>query len=194
MSIKLSESNSQWQTKIDTPCPLLLPCSDCKQLLLATDFYPSKRGRKTITGDLVLSVCKKCSIERYKKLDPRRKLYYGAKRRAKTDGHEFTIQMEDIVIPEFCPVFGIKIEDGTGTGCRGGGVNDNSASLDRIDNSKGYVPGNVAVISRRANRAKNDSSARELVSLLTYASKQGSLLSKADKAILAAILSHVEKD
>lgn len=158
------------------------------------DFYPSKRGRKTITNLLVLSVCKSCSIERYKKLDPRRKLYYGAKRRAKTDGHEFTIQIEDIVIPEFCPVFGIKIEDGTGTGCRGGGVNDNSASLDRVDNSMGYVPGNVAVISRRANRAKNDSSASELVSLLTYASKQGNLLNEADKTVLTALLNQCRKD
>jgi hypothetical protein len=39
---------------------------------------------------------------------------------------------------------------------------DNSYSLDRIDSSKGYVKGNIWVISLRANRIKNDSTPQEL--------------------------------
>mgnify|MGYP007075817688 CR=1 FL=1 len=35
-------------------------------------------------------------------------------------------------------------------------------SLDRIDSSKGYIKGNVWVISLRANRIKNDSTPQEL--------------------------------
>lgn len=35
-------------------------------------------------------------------------------------------------------------------------------SLDRIVPSLGYVPGNVAVISHRANRIKSDATADEL--------------------------------
>ena len=36
-----------------------------------------------------------------------------------------------------------------------------SASFDRVDNTKGYIPGNVLVISWRANRIKNDGTAQE---------------------------------
>lgn len=39
---------------------------------------------------------------------------------------------------------------------------DDSYSLDRIDSSKGYIKGNVWVISLRANRIKNDSTPDEL--------------------------------
>jgi hypothetical protein len=39
---------------------------------------------------------------------------------------------------------------------------DNSYSLDRIDSNKGYVKGNVWVISRRANVIKNNATLEEL--------------------------------
>jgi hypothetical protein len=182
---------SGWKTKIDTPCPLLAPCSDCKELLPVTNFYPAKNKRKTILGGSIISTCSYCAIERYKNLDPRVKLFYGAKKRALSGGQEFTITIEDIVIPETCPVFGVKIQDGTGSGPRGGGFNDYSASLDRIDNSKGYVPGNIAVISRRANRTKNDSSVSDLVRLLVYSSKNGELFNESDLIALKSLLNNI---
>jgi len=40
-------------------------------------------------------------------------------------------------------------------------VKENSPSLDRIDSKKGYVPGNVMIMSWRANRIKNDGTAAE---------------------------------
>jgi hypothetical protein len=127
---------------------------------------------------------------RYKNLDPRIKLYYGARKRALSDGQKFTITVDDIVIPETCPVFGDKIEDGTGSGPTGGGFNDYSASLDRIDNSKGYEPGNIAVISRRANRTKNDSSVSDLVNLLVYSSKNGELLNESHLLVLSNLINN----
>lgn len=45
----------------------------------------------------------------------------------------------------------------------------NAASLDRIDNSKGYVRGNVMVISLRANAIKNNATAEELTAVAAYA-------------------------
>jgi hypothetical protein len=45
---------------------------------------------------------------------------------------------------------------------------DSSPSLDRIDNSKGYVKGNVAVISFRANTLKNNATADELRAIANF--------------------------
>jgi hypothetical protein len=42
------------------------------------------------------------------------------------------------------------------------------ASLDRIDRSKGYVPGNVRVISLRANLLRKDITHRELRALADF--------------------------
>ena len=83
-------------------------------------------------------------------------LLAGARKRGRLKGIECTITHEDIVVPEFCPVFGVRLEvaDGIAT--------NNSPTLDRIDNAKGYVPGNVMVVSWRANRLKADATFDEL--------------------------------
>jgi hypothetical protein len=40
--------------------------------------------------------------------------------------------------------------------------------LDRVDNTKGYVKGNVIVVSRRANVLKKDATLNELRQLADY--------------------------
>lgn len=84
-------------------------------------------------------------------------LLRGAKRRAKASGIECSITLADIVIPEVCPLLGIPLRKGDGV------TTGNSPSLDRKDNAKGYIPGNVWVISYRANTAKGTLSADELI-------------------------------
>jgi hypothetical protein len=84
-------------------------------------------------------------------------MLYRARERAKDKGIECTITREDIFIPEFCPALKIKLDLDNGVEDR-----DSSPSLDRFDLTKGYVPGNVHVISFRANRIKNDSTPEEL--------------------------------
>jgi hypothetical protein len=86
-----------------------------------------------------------------------------AKRRAKSKGWDFDITIEDIVIPDICPVLGIPINRDNNFQQR-----NNSPSLDRIDSSKGYVKGNVRVISWRANRLKNDATLDELKRIVEY--------------------------
>lgn len=86
--------------------------------------------------------------------NPASYLLSAAKSRAKSSGMEFNIAIDDIEIPRFCPVLGIELVH------RGGRTN--SPSIDRIDNSKGYVKGNVIVISVRANLIKRDATLLEL--------------------------------
>lgn len=99
---------------------------------------------------------------------PTHHLYHNAKKRAKDKGVPFEITKDDIIVPEFCPVLGIRLERGRGTR----GYADTSPSLDRIVPELGYVRGNVAVISMRANRIKSDANAEELAAVLSYVQKE----------------------
>ena len=85
-----------------------------------------------------------------------------AKQRAKLKQIDFNLELNDFEIPEVCPVLGIKLIASKDN------KSNNSPSLDRIDNSKGYVKGNVRVISWRANHIKTDATLSELESVVAY--------------------------
>lgn len=94
-----------------------------------------------------------------------RYMFNAAKCRAKKKGREFTISIEDVVVPTHCPVLGIPLfakKDGTT------GPGPNSPTLDRIDNKLGYIKGNVIVISYRANGLKSDATIDEVRRVLAY--------------------------
>ena len=78
-----------------------------------------------------------------------------ARSRAIRRGVRFSIALEHIVIPQSCPALGIPILLGEERSA-------NSPSLDRIVPKLGYVPGNVRVISDRANRLNSNRSLSEL--------------------------------
>lgn len=88
-----------------------------------------------------------------------------ARSRAKTRGIAFTIEPDDVVVPAKCPVLGIEVA------CAHGGLKSTSPTLDRIDNTKGYVKGNVIVVSWRANRLKSDATIDELRALVSFYEK-----------------------
>lgn len=79
-----------------------------------------------------------------------------ARARAKEKGLEFNLTEEDVQIPPTCPVLGISIRPGNGVLC------DNSPTVDRINNMKGYIKGNVEVISWKANRIKSNATYKEV--------------------------------
>lgn len=84
-------------------------------------------------------------------------LFSLSKKRARREGLEHSISLEDIKIPSHCPYFGFEI-----TRIWGQGRVRTNASLDRIDSSKGYIPGNIQVISHLANTMKQDVSIEQL--------------------------------
>ncbi len=91
-------------------------------------------------------------------------VFHAAKARAKKKGLPFTICLQDLpsVLPERCPVLDIPLQKGKGVPA------DHSPSLDRLVPEKGYVPGNVIVVSFRANSMKRDASLEELERLVAF--------------------------
>jgi hypothetical protein len=81
----------------------------------------------------------------------------------KIAGIEFNLNFGEIDFPEYCPILGIKIDYFAKFSPK-----DNSPSFDRIDCTKGYVSGNVMIISNKANRIKSDGNIEELRKILTY--------------------------
>jgi hypothetical protein len=93
--------------------------------------------------------------------DPQHYLWYVARTRSRQNGTEFTIVKEDVIIPKVCPILGLVLT-------KGDGYLPNAMSLDRVDNTKGYIPGNVRVISRKANLMKSDLTIDILEKLINY--------------------------
>jgi len=160
---------SKWSTKLDTPCPLLMPCASCKALLPICDFYETKsQTRRDICGKFRTSICKSCNLQSYTQLDQRKKLLIGARARAQKEKMECSIKKEEIHIPRHCPILGIEIKPNTGKGRQGGLGNPNAPSLDKVIPSKGYISGNICVISALANKLKNDGLEEEFLAILLY--------------------------
>lgn len=61
-----------------------------------------------------------------------------------------------------------------------------SYSLDRVDNKKGYVPGNVVVMSYKANRLKNDGTAEEHETIAKWMRDQGAKTANDNTAVTRA--------
>jgi hypothetical protein len=110
-------------------------------------------------------ICKPCQANLSKAgrvNHPKRFILYRSRGNAKIRGIENTLTEADISeIPEFCPIFPwIQLRYEVGNG-----INEGSPALDRIDNTKGYIPGNVRLISHRANVLKSDATDQELLAL-----------------------------
>ena len=150
--------------------------SPCKKYVLCETSCSCGGGTtKTRRHDIVSGKIQSCgclrrerSVETNKKrFDPNAisktaeyKMLARAKSRAKKNNLPFNIELDDIVIPERCPLLGIKIES---TEVRN---SPNNPSLDKIIPEKGYIKGNVWVISNRANTLKNDATLQELKTLV----------------------------
>lgn len=96
------------------------------------------------------------TIDQNKELIMLARAKFSAKK-GNSKNHElgFTVEFKDIQWNTHCPILGLELD------YKAKGRQENSVSFDRIDPNKGYVPGNVFIISWRANRIKNDGTAEE---------------------------------
>lgn len=78
-----------------------------------------------------------------------------AKRRARKRNIFFDLTIDDIHIGNTCPILGMAFEVGADNW-------QNSPSLDRIDNRRGYEPDNVIVVSMMANSIKNQATPEQI--------------------------------
>lgn len=107
------------------------------------------------------SSCKACkkAAHDWKQVPIEKRIYHRVKARAKEKNLDFDLDLSDIVIPDKCPVFNHEfIYNDT----------DWTYSVDRKDPIKGYVKGNIMIISNKANRAKNNLSIDEFKLVLAY--------------------------
>ena len=77
-------------------------------------------------------------------------------------GWEWNLHFGDLDWPTHCPILGLELD------YFAEGRQENSPSFDQIDAGKGYVTGNVQVISWRANRIKNNGTAEEHRKIAEY--------------------------
>lgn len=133
-------------------------CCQCEKVLPLEDFYLDKNRKKTETRRK--SQCKSCCAsykhDRYERMKSDLRFHFsymvrGAKRR----NSEVSIDV-DYLMEMWreqggkCYWLGIDLLGGDADPCHPGKV-----SLDRLDNTKGYVPGNVVLSSAFANMGRN---------------------------------------
>lgn len=109
------------------------------------------------------TVTKNFFKKKYYHLSTKRgRLYYRVK--FNRNNHKVGIVQKDIIPVDKCPYLGIDLsyekEDKD---------KDNYATIDRIDSSKGYIVGNIEVVSLKSNRMKNKATELELLQFSTNA-------------------------
>jgi hypothetical protein len=84
-----------------------------------------------------------------------------ARVRAKVKEVPFSLKIEDLTIPEVCPVFNTPLVWTSN-------IADDTPSLDRLIPELGYVKGNVAFISYKANRIKSNATLPEVEAVVAW--------------------------
>jgi len=107
--------------------------------------------------------CRDCynTLRRNNPKYAKRHSFEGARKRALERDIGFNITLEDLEFPDTCPVLGIQLEHGNKDW-------KTSPSIDRIDNSKGYVKGNVIVVSSLANSIKNCATWQQVMTVAEF--------------------------
>ena len=157
-------------------------CTNCKEHLPLSEFH--KGGHKRYGG--LSYKCKSCTKEYHDNMCRFKSWFISRKAKAKFNGIEFTLLPTDIpgvkireVItidrrggkhtsweateyPKVCPVLGTELSWDMS------GRQNESPSLDRIDSTKGYVKGNVMIMSDLANLMKSSATPEQKLTEARY--------------------------
>lgn len=139
-------------------------CSGCEEY--CQNYYKENRKQEIARAQKSNRKKSRKEINDYKRdlnrRHPLNVLVQQAKSRAKKKGVPFDLKVSDLEIPDVCPILGISLVKNDKV------VGKNSYSIDRIIPELGYVKGNVAVISHKANTIKNNASIEELEKVLNW--------------------------
>lgn len=102
-----------------------------------------------------------------KNKDLKEKLLQNAKNRSLKNGREFSITIDDFNIPKKCECCGFSMSEKNNPP-QDSKIFHAYPSLDRVDNEKGYVRGNVFVICSHCNFIKGKWSLKELENIVRY--------------------------
>lgn len=190
---RLTDEQESNKSDKNIPLPLILKCSKCKSLKDSSEFYKSlkytrgfeyrckecarqrsveyhednreillfkwKSKRENLTQEQKKEIANK--NRDWYRLDIRKRLLWRAKERSNKEGILCNLDLEDIIIPEVCPLLKVPFIYG--------GKYDKwfTYSIDRVDNSKGYIKGNIQVITYLANTMKSHASKQQLITFAT---------------------------
>lgn len=159
------------RTLKDRQIPITHTCQKCGEEKSYLEFNKNVR---LVSG--LDSTCKKCSKQtwlQYANDDTNRKKMLLRRVQTKSErlNIEFDLTLDDIIIPDVCPILGIPLRFGNRDKGYTQSADESSPSLDRIDPDGGYIKSNVLVISWRANRLKGNASIEELIKLAEFYKK-----------------------
>jgi hypothetical protein len=124
--------------------------------------------------------CSKCALKRMSKNNVSHGLSYSiemslwasAKSRAKKNNLEFNLKIEELIIPEKCPILGIHLDFRTGMSPTRA-PRYNAPSIDRINPALGYLKDNIIIMSYKANVLKKDGTSEEHLKVAEFLEKMG---------------------
>ena len=137
-------------------------CTICGLNKKDDEFSKNPNGKRGLS-----TYCRPCDTkerQRNRAANRERDMVGAARRRAAVLGLPFSITKDDIHIPTHCPALKFKLS--------WKGNRETSPSLDRIIPGLGYVKGNIAVISTRANRIKYNATTAELYAVADWSHEQ----------------------
>src|SRR4030042_3294934 len=125
---------------------ILTPRSECKKCRCNESAIYHRLIRKRMSPNEIMSDIEK---SRKYKQDPmisfKRYMIRCTKNHSKRENLENSLNVDDIIIPDICPILKTKIIIGD---------LKFTPTVDRIDNNKGYIKDNIKIISRLANNMK----------------------------------------
>lgn len=145
---------------------MIIKCCKCKIEKTSLEFYKNKNIKNGFGK--VCKVCRKQERPRQKEKNFYHQWLRDALNRSKQRAlllglpYNLTYEYLQNIHKDTCPVLGIKLDYFTKN------RDETTPSLERIDNNKGYLKGNVCIISLRANILKNNATIKEMEQILSW--------------------------